>query len=392
MVNSILQDASVSTHDMSDAIHKQAMDYLAIQLEIRDRKEITKVLCHSVPDHFTTAVRLIVSAYEPVIRQAHNAINLSGTVADMEYFLGDMIKLSRIQPPGKDGKSVNPKVGDFIQLLRKHQFSFHRFLHQACKNGQELTGWYVEWAHKATVHFKRDADGGKTACSTGAGNLSRPLNELFSELPKETQDKIIPVLDAQIIYLDEMHAASKARLEAVLSSSPSQNPTITRILTGASSRPSSRVPSRSSSPAATDRTSRRDNAPGPSPLNPDSEVNNDQATAAKSTSTPPSIDSDPGPGAYLARWQDLLDSTLITPQTLKGPLATASSKSVVQKSAIDVDGNPMAEFSEGAASGMARVKNTADGTHKHEKPDVRVVVDALGEKFRIVLSERSVSW
>jgi len=62
-------------------------------------------------------------------------VDLSDTVSDFEAFLGDMLKISKIQ----DETSI-PTVGDFVALLKKHQYSCHKFLHQVCKNGKELTG------------------------------------------------------------------------------------------------------------------------------------------------------------------------------------------------------------------------------------------------------------
>lgn len=65
------------------------------------------------------------------------------------------------------------------------------------------------------------------------------------------------------------------------------------------------------------------------------------------------VDVDAGPGAYLARWQDLLDGTALTPGTAAGKI--------------------------GGSAGRGR-------------PDVGPVVEALGEGFREVLAQRGVYW
>jgi Domain of unknown function in PX-proteins (DUF3818) len=303
----------------------------------------------------------IVQAYEPVIRNIHNAVDLSDTLSDFESFLRDMLKLSKIQPPGKDGETIVPTVGDYVQLLKKHQYSCHKFLHQCAKNGKELTGWYLDWAKKAASQFQRDTKSSDPTAQD-AGDLTKPLNELFSKLSSEQQKKILPILDGQSKYLDELHASSKIRLESVLKSLPSKNPTIAKVLSSASN--SSRSSSR---------------APSPSPKGAN--------TPTISGFSGPSAD--PGPGAYLARWQDLLDNTPITPLRPTGEVNAASSKEAVKGSAEDVDGQQMANFVEGHP-GTSKV----EGGDKVEskKPDVKIVIDAMGSDFRELLAARSLYW
>ena len=289
------------------------------------------MLCHSKPDHITTAVRTAVSAYEPVIRNVHKAVDLSDTVSDFEAFLRDTLKMARIQPPGKDGETTIPTVGDFVQLLKKHQYSCHKFLHQCCKNGKELVEWYLEWAKEAAGHFRRDIPASESDAKVkDAGDLTDPLNNLFSGLSNEQQERIIPILDQQTKYLDEMHASSAKRLDAVLKSPPSKNPAIAKVLAS-----SSNSSSRASSPA---RNGGSEQGPlvvssqGPSP--------------------------DPGPGAYLARWESLLDHTPITPLST-GKAEEADSKDVV--------------------------------TNK-DRPDPHTVIEAMGKDFRAFLGKKDIYW
>ena len=372
IVAAILQETELEWR-LTDIHHAQALEYLSIELSIRDRKEIINVLCHSSPDYLTQSVRELVDAYEPVIRHMHNAINLSGTVGDAEYFIRDMIKLAKIQTD-KHGHSTVPTVGDFIMLLRKHQFSSHTFIHQICKNGPEVTSWYLAWAKTAAWQFRREVETKDEAAYGAAGDLTEPLQDLFSQLPDKTKRQIIPVLDQQTDFIDAMHANSHARLVAVLKSPPSKHPQISKIFSGStSSRPASQAPSRSSSPA-----------PAPQAGPPDNDF--------KDSSLPtPSVSSDPGPGAYLARWQDLLDKTPITPQTQEGKLRQASSKDVVNESAADVDGERMVVFEDEEARGE-KIKVGDGKGGLAGKPDVRVVVEALGGRFRKLLGERSCDW
>lgn len=265
-----------------------------------------------------------------MIRNIHNAVDLSDGVSDFEAFLKDTLKMARIQSPGKDGETAIPTVGDFVQLLKKHQYSCHKFLHQCCKNGKELIGWYLDWAKEASQHFRRDVPTSDSKVKD-AGDLTEPLNDLFSKLSSEQQQKILPVLDQQIKYLDEMHASSHKRLDVVLKSPPSKNPAIAKVLAS-----SSNGSSRASSPARNG-----DSAQGPFVV----------------SSQGPSPD--PGPGAYLARWESLLDHTPITPLTTTNEPGEADSKDVV--------------------------------TNK-DRPDPAVVIEDMGKDFRVLLGKRGVYW
>ena len=256
----------------------------------------------------------------------HNAINLSGTVGDMEYFIKDMIKLAVIKPDKSGTPATVPTVGDFIMLLRKHQFSSHTFIHQICKNGPEVTSWYLAWAKTAALQFRRDNPPASEEEKQGAaGDLTDSLQQLFTSLPSEMQRQIIPVLDQQTSYIEAMHANSHARLVAVLKSPPSKNPTISKIFS-ASSRPASRA----SSPAPGGRTAGVDIGEGTSQV---------VSTGGMG---------DVGPGAYLARWADLLEKTEITPSGQK-------------------EGGEVKVGEKGGERGG-----------ESAKPDVRIVIDALG--------------
>lgn len=86
----ILSLSSLSA-ELSPTQHEKAMEYLSLQLAIRDRSEIVRVLCKRNPDILTAAVRQGVEAYTPMIRHVHQAVNLSDTLWDFERFLTDML-------------------------------------------------------------------------------------------------------------------------------------------------------------------------------------------------------------------------------------------------------------------------------------------------------------
>lgn len=271
IVFTILADAGKPS-DMKEETHQLALEYLACKLSIRDRNEIVRVACHSHPDHLTTMVRSLFTAYEPIIRHFHNAVDLSDTVADFQTFVTDMLKMARIQPPGKDGHTNVPTVGDFVQLLRKHQYSSHKFIHQLCNKGSEVTKWYLDWAKRSASQFKRETSAFEDASETpnsnephsnyehesprDAGDLTEALNSLFGKLPAETRSQILPILDQTGKFIDEMHQSSLHRLSDVLHSAPtgvSSHSSMVHKVVGLShrlplSRPSSRPASRTASP------------------------------------------------------------------------------------------------------------------------------------------------
>jgi hypothetical protein len=264
--------------------------------------------------------------------------------------------MARIHSPGKDGQTAIPTVGDFVQLLKKHQYSCHKFLHQCCKNGKDLMGWYLKWAKQSASQFRRDVPlSDSDSKIRDAGDLTEPLNDLFSKLPKEQQDEILPILDQHIKYLDDMHASSKRRLEAVLKSPVSKNPAIAKVL------------------ASSSNSSSRASSPGPGGEKP--------ATSLIVPSLGPSID--PGPGAYLSRWEDLLDNTHITPLSATGQV----------KRGEDVNVEKIVQLREGG-SGVEMLQEQVKGGENTRggRPDVEIVTAALGRDFRALLAKRSVYW
>jgi len=105
---------------------------------------------------------------------------------------------------------------------------------------------------------------------------------------------------------------------------------------------------------------------------------------------------DSGPGAYLARWQALLDDTAITPATAKGPIRYGRSKEVQQNSKADVDGGKRGEVERESSKESAddvKPKTESelglDENEKVQRPEVQPVVDALLPTFRELLGKKA---
>jgi hypothetical protein len=383
-VSVVLSEASVASV-VDETQHKLALEYLAIQLAIRDREQITKVLCNSQPDHLTEAVRDVVTAYEPVIRSVHNAVDLSETVTDFERFLKDMVFISRPHP--KDDKSrfqnevTVPTVGDYVQLLKKHQSSCHKFLHQCAKNGKEVTSWFHDWARKAAAEFRRQSGPLDSSLDhVESQTLASELDSIFIALPEAQSEKNLRILNAHVEYLSKLHAISALRLASVVDSPVSESPILRskphQYLFQALSRSGSRSGSRS-------------------PTSPNSRSTSPTREFPKH----PHVTLALGPGAFLARWQALLDDTMITPATAEGPIRYGRNKDVQQSSKIDVDGerrdNSGLSSTNSLGNNAEQMTMGQQGLRENEKmqrPDVQPLVDALLPAFRELLAKRACNW
>lgn len=217
------------------------------------------------------------------IRAIHNAVDLSGTVTDAENFITDLIKISK--PKKKSGTKSDarsptpatvtdteasdaPTVEEYVQLLRKHAPSMHKFLHQVTKNAPDLAHDYLDYVKTILSEFRIDekAQAAEEQGQGGAGNMTAPLQSLFSTLPQTQQDDFKKLLDEHASHLEQLKQTSHDRLKSIMHS-----------------------------------TTNTCSSSSPSPNQ------NGKGTTH-------------GPGMYLSRWNALLDSTLITPATVHGPV------------------------------------------------------------------------
>lgn len=307
IVTVILSLSSQST-ELSKKQHAKALEYLSLVLAVRDRTEIVRVLCQRNPDHLTAAIRDGVDAYTPMIRDVHQAVNLSDTLWDFERFLTDMLKISK--PQGKKGEEKAPTVEDFVDLLHRHQTSSHKFLHQVAKNSKPLMDTWKQYVHTAASQFNaHEKPPASAAVVPDSGNANEKLEQAYSNLAEADQKAVKAELDAYDKYLDDLHTASAARISAVIQ---------------------------------------------------------------RTHSTPF------GPGAFLARWQQLMDSTPVTPDQPQGPVRFGGNRSVKEAGRKGVDG-----VEEGFVDEVEAEK--AVGEKTPQMPGVERTVALLGQRFREIL-------
>lgn len=271
----VVLERSSCPSDLSEHQHKLALDYIAIKLAIRDREELVKVLCHHQPDLLTSSVEDLVKVYEPIIRALHNSVDLSAGMGDLQSFLHDLVEMSRVNSKSADKKPLS--VEDYVRLLKKHQGSSHRFIHQVFKNGKELSQWYLDYAKHAAIQYRQNRDDSPSASEDGiaaAGDLTQDLSKLISALPDDERSLVCSELDKYAEYLQRLTKESQARLKTVVKNSMTEKSEISY-----------------------------------------------------------------GPGTFLAKWQALINATPITPATAKGEVRHGGTESVQEATRIDVDGS-----------------------------------------------------
>lgn len=343
------------TASMTEAQHARCLEWFSAQLSVRDRDELSNVFCKSTPDYLTGVMRDAVSAYEPFIRSLHGSVDLRPHVTSLETFLNDFIETSKPKQvknrngskwmnlgPGS-GKNTPvqtrpPSVEDYVALLRRNRQLLYKYLHQFAENCTDVREKFRHWAN-STIHNFRDATETKPASSTGpgsgaAGAMSDSLQDIFGQLPPETQKSVLASLDSHAAYLSKASAISTQRMQRILDA-----------------------------------------------LNDDANKNGEKDSSKRNTPRGSSEGDDmSGPGLYLMRWESSLDGTLITPATAQGPVRTGR----------DVKGEKVSgkTGAEGVKDGwdagaIARQEDSA----VPQAPDVSVVMEALGESFREVVRE-----
>jgi hypothetical protein len=241
-----------------------------------------------------------------------------------------------------------PSIEDYVGLLQRNRHLLYNCLHQIAKKCPELRDEVREWTRDTLKLFRQSersdvpstrsscsgevngnaAGGRSTPCRKrrvgAAGAMSSNLQSIFVALPAESRAAVALALDQHAAYLLSLEDLSMTRMQRVLDNMGDKK-----------------------------RSGERDKSPEP-------------GSASMS-----------GPGMFLSRWQDLLDRTLITPETPNGPIRQGKDvKTHVAQgktAAISKDGwDPIAL----TAAADAEVP---------KPPDVEVVERTLGPAFRALL-------
>ncbi|PSR77151.1 PX-associated-domain-containing protein [Coniella lustricola] len=331
---------------LTAAQHARCMEWLSAMLSVRDREQGIEVLCNSSPDHFTTAVRALVNAYEPFIRSIHASVDLSKHVTAAETFMADFIETAKPKVEKKQwfsmysskapGEEVQPpSVEDFASLLQRNKGLLYAYCHAFAKGCPDLVELMRGWAKTSLAEFKQ-ASG--STISDGAGAMNNRLQDLYSQVPAEVQQDVLKKLDEHSAYLSRLDDFSTSRMQCILHG-----------LAG------------------------RDGKVEQKPEK--SRVGRSTKTAPPTTQTrcAPSMS---GPGVYILRWDALLDETLITPATVNGAVRYG-------KDVKGENGRPKSE--DGKSSWDISAIIGEEGKQLPNAPDVGIVVQELGGKFRALV-------
>jgi hypothetical protein len=318
---------------MTDAQHRQCLEYYSALLSVHDREAITAVLCRTPPDLFTQALKDVVGAYEPMIRSVHSRVDLRFYLEATQGFITDFIRASKPKKGSGGSKKSEDEgeedrlasVEDYVVLLRKNRGLLYRWIHDFAKNCPEVWEEFRTWAKDVAVRFRQPrlslGDGDDEGERGRKRSMKELLNELFASLDDEgTRGKVLQAIDSHARYLDSVTQLSQRRLQTVINATASSS---------------------ASSAAA----------------------NNKYMMS--------------GPGVYLSQWQSLLDTTVITPSSKQGPPRHGEDvKFVTTMGKLGLGGRKLAG-------------SRGDGEEELKAPDVSVVVETLGEAFRGVVRERA---
>lgn len=322
------KDLAVS---LTEAQHTQCMEYYSAQLAIRDREKITEALCRQSPDLTTSIVRDGVSVFEPMIRAIHKNVDLRKHISSVESFLTDLIATSK---PKKhdDGQKQNgampPSVEDYVALLRRNRRLGYEYLHDFAEGCPDLRKTWLDWVKNSLAVFRQipETNGSipaKTvnASSYGAAKMDKDLQSLFDNLPDEKKSNVKDAIDAHAMYLSTLGNVSITQTQSII----------------------------------------------------------DRVDELEKGRTGGSMS---GPGVYITRWHCLLDETIVTPNTPRGP--PRRGKEVKSLKALGKT-EAIADSETWDPDALEEEKGHA----RPDAPDVSAVVDALRSQFRELVADIS---
>ncbi|GAB1316148.1 PX-associated-domain-containing protein [Madurella fahalii] len=385
---------------LSDTQHARCLEYFSALLAARDRDEIANALCRQNPDLFTQALKDAVASFEPMIRAVHEGVDLREHVSAAEGFLTDLINVCKAKKG--DPEARVPSVEDFVMLLRRNRQLLYNWLHQVASQCPVLRDDFCAWAKETIKVFRQDtrtspglqttsrsnpSEQNNTAANTdrrngAAGAMSSSLQHLFASQSPETKSRVLPAIDAHAAYLSDLSDLSLERMQRILDNmtTTTSDPDTAPATLAPPSNPSSSTSTSYFSPGSW--SGRSSPAPPNAIPKPKTGTN----------SSSPAPGSFAGPGMFLARWQHLLDETLIAPAAFVGgggPLRKGKDvKGLLArgKTVAQVGGTAWGKDKDGNGGGSGGWDSAVLARMAEEEapraPDVGVVVEVLGEGFR----------
>ncbi|KAL6890906.1 hypothetical protein GGI43DRAFT_209838 [Trichoderma evansii] len=314
---------------LTEAQHAQCLEYYSALLSVHDRDAITSVLCRQPPDLFTHALKDMVGAYEPIIRSVHSRVDLRFYLEAMQGFITDFIRASRPKKGGKKG-GKDEDEGEEGRLASVEDYVV------LLRNNR---GLLYRWIHDFAKNCPEVWEDFRTWAKDVSVRFRQPhpgVGGDNDDSGNERKKSMKEQLNELFASLDDETTKAKV-LEAIDSHAQYLN-SVTQL----SQRRLQTV------------------------------IN---TTASASHASHKYMTS--GPGVYLSQWQSLLDTTVITPSAKEGsPRHGEDVKFVTTMGKMGLGGKKL-------------VGSRGDGEEELKAPDVKVVVEALGEAFRGVVRERA---
>lgn len=189
--------------------HTQALEYLSVQLSIRDRLEGVQAACKDKPDLLSPIVKEQMALITPLLKALHDGKFDVGQVITLhKVYTEDFLKTAKIT------KDHVPSVGDFYALFQRHVPALWRILHDGRNKCPSLHTAVYGWCSDALGQFRSHTtqDG---ELRTGA--MTGPLSRMFDGLPAEQKKPVQAALDDHAAYLVAGRMASREMLQNVLS-------------------------------------------------------------------------------------------------------------------------------------------------------------------------------
>ncbi|UNI16416.1 hypothetical protein JDV02_002849 [Purpureocillium takamizusanense] len=328
---------------LTEEQHARCLEYYSALLSVRDREAIAAALCKQAPDLFTQAIKDLVAAYDPMIRSVHARVDIKEHLDGAQGFIDDFIRASK---PTKDAGAATTTerlagVDEYVELLRRNKGLLYRCVSAVASRCDDVWADLREWTKAAVRKFRKDEDEDGDA----RRSMEARLRDMFADLEgEETRRRVLQAIDAHAAYLTTLNDLSSARLQLLVTTAAA---------------------------AAT---------------------NDHEASSADLSSTGAAMME--GPGVYLARWQALLDDTLITPAVpRRAGGALRCGRDVKHTVAMGKTG------AGGMPASTSKKTGSSDGGHGGggggsrgggvEAPDVSIVVEALGGPFKELVRERA---
>lgn len=212
--------------DLNADQHEIALEYLGIQLSIRDRLEGVQSICKDKPDLLSPIVQEQMALITPFLKSLHDGkFDIGQIISLLKTIVEDFIKTAKIT------KSYTPTVADFVALAQRQLPAVWKLLSEGANKCPDLYDLVYRLLSVGLGNY-RTSEVRNGEAETGA--MTAPLHAMFAALSAGEQSAIQPAIDAHAAYLAHILSNDKRLLQIVLDKkcTPDQvgpNPALPRL-------------------------------------------------------------------------------------------------------------------------------------------------------------------